>query len=154
IGLQVALVLQNAAYHAERLKEERLRQELMLAREIQQAFLPTNFDKVDAGVELYARVHPAREVSGDLYDFFKLPDGRLAFFLGDAPGKGMPAALFMIAVHPLSRHLAPSASGPADLLKRLNNALVADNPTHLFVTLVCGMYDPRDGSVLLAVGGH
>ena len=55
------------------------------------------------GPELFARVQPAREVSGDLYDFFPLPDGRLAFFLGDVSGKGMPAALFMIAV----RHADP-----------------------------------------------
>jgi serine phosphatase RsbU (regulator of sigma subunit)/pSer/pThr/pTyr-binding forkhead associated (FHA) protein len=155
IGLQVATVLQNAAFHAEQIREERLRQELLLAREIQQAFLPTNFEVFDGtGAELFARVHPAREVSGDLYDFFRLPDGRVVFFLGDVSGKGMPAALFMIAVHTLSRHLAPSAGGPADLLRRLHTALVADNPTHLYVTMACGVYDARDGSVLLAAGGH
>jgi phosphoserine phosphatase RsbU/P len=155
VGLQVAVVLQNAAFHAERLREERLRQELMLAREIQQAFLPHDFDTLSNGdPEVFARVHPAREVSGDLYDIFRLPDGRLAFILGDVSGKGMPAALFMIAVRALSRHLAPSAEGPADLLRRLNVALVADNPTHLFVTLVCGIYDPRDGSLVFSSGGH
>src|SRR5262249_28805841 len=142
-------------FHAERLREERLRQELMLAREIQQAFLPADFDLHDGGkAELFARVHPAREVSGDLYDFFRLPDGRLAFFLGDVSGKGMPAALFMIAVRALTRHLARAAAGPAQLLCRLNDALKVDNPTHLFVTLVAGYYDERDGSVLLASGGH
>jgi serine phosphatase RsbU (regulator of sigma subunit)/pSer/pThr/pTyr-binding forkhead associated (FHA) protein len=155
LGLQVAVVLQNAAYHVERLREERLRQELMLAREIQQSFMPTDFDVLDQhGAELFARVQPAREVSGDLYDFFRLPDGRLAFFLGDVSGKGMPAALYMIAVHTLSRHLAPSASGPVDLLHRLNTALVADNPTALFVTLIYGIYDDREGSVVLASGAH
>ena len=108
---------------------------IALAREIQQSFLPTDFDPLGAaGPELYAR-QPAREVSGDLYDFFPLPDGRLAFFLGDVSGKGMPAALFMIAVRTLIRHLAPSASGPAELLSRLNAALCADNPTNLYVTL-------------------
>src|SRR5262245_6902417 len=60
----------------------------------------------------------------------------------------------MIAVRALPRHLAPSAAGPAELLRRLNAALVADNPTRLFVTLVCGVYDARDGSVVLASGGH
>jgi sigma-B regulation protein RsbU (phosphoserine phosphatase) len=99
-------------------------------------------------------VHPAREVSGDLYDFFLLPDGRLAFFLGDVSGKGTPAALFMIAVRTLIRHLAPVAGGPADLLTRLHNALVADNPTNLYVTMAAGIYDRQDGSVALALGGH
>ena len=86
--------------------------------------------------ELFAQCLPAREVSGDLYDFFRLGDGRLAFFVGDVSGKGMPAALFMIAVRTLARHLAPSATGPADFLQRLNVALTADNPTHLYVTMI------------------
>jgi serine phosphatase RsbU (regulator of sigma subunit) len=155
IALQVSVVLQNAAYHGQRLLEERLRQELLLAREVQQAFLPRDFPLREADhAELFARVHPAREVSGDLYDMIRLPDGRVVFYLGDVSGKGMPAALFMIAVHTLSRHLAPSTSGPAELLHRLNKALQADNPTHLFVTLICGFYDGRDGSVLLASGAH
>jgi serine phosphatase RsbU (regulator of sigma subunit) len=154
IALHVAVVLENAFLHAELLREARLRQELMLAREIQQQFLPTDFKAGGDKYELYARVHPAREVSGDLYDFFPLPDGRLAFFLGDVSGKGMPAALFMIAVRTLSRHLAPSARGPADMLRLLNKALVADNPTALFVTLAHGMYDATDGTLLLSSGGH
>jgi sigma-B regulation protein RsbU (phosphoserine phosphatase) len=66
----------------------------------------------------------------------------------------MPAALFMIAVRTLIRHLAPSADSPAELLRRLNTALAADNPTALFVTLVHGVYDRRDGSLLLTSGGH
>jgi serine phosphatase RsbU (regulator of sigma subunit) len=155
IGLQVAVVLENAFLHAELLREARLRQELLMARGIQQEFLPTDFQiGGEGGYELYAHVHPAREVSGDLYDFFLMPDGRLTFFLGDVSGKGMPAALFMIAVRTLSRHLAPSASGPAEMLRRLNAALVADNPTALYVTLIHGMYDATQGRVLLASGGH
>jgi sigma-B regulation protein RsbU (phosphoserine phosphatase) len=155
LAIQVSTVLENAALHAERLREERLRQELRLARDIQQAFLPTDFELfADGDPELFARVHPAREVSGDLYDFFRLPDGRLAFFLGDVSGKGMPAALFMIAVRTLIRHLTPSASSPADLLQRLSRALADDNPASMFVTMLHGVYDRRDGSVLLACGGH
>jgi sigma-B regulation protein RsbU (phosphoserine phosphatase) len=155
VAIQVSTALENAELHAERLREERLHQELRLARDIQQSFLPADFEVYkDGDPELFARVHPAREVSGDLYDFFPLPDGRLAFFLGDVSGKGMPAALFMIAVRTLIRHLAPSTSSPAELLRRLNTALVADNPTALFVTLSHGIYDRRDGSMLLSSGGH
>jgi serine phosphatase RsbU (regulator of sigma subunit)/pSer/pThr/pTyr-binding forkhead associated (FHA) protein len=154
ISLQAAVVLQNAAYHAERLREERLRQEILLARDIQQQFLPSGFELIGKTAELFARCLPAREVSGDLYDFFRLADGRLAFFVGDVSGKGMPAALFMIAVRSLARHLAPSATGAADFLQRLNTALANDNPTHLFVTMMFGIYDSKDGSVLLANGGH
>jgi serine phosphatase RsbU (regulator of sigma subunit) len=155
ISLHVATVLENATLHAERLREVRLRQELLLARDIQQSFLPTRPSPLGpAGPEVFACVYPAREVSGDLYDYFPLADGRLAFFLGDVSGKGMPAALFMIMVRTLIRHLAPAAASPANLLQRLNAALVADNPTALFVTLAHGVYDPSDGSVVVAVGGH
>jgi serine phosphatase RsbU (regulator of sigma subunit) len=154
IGLQVAVVLDNAALHAERLREERLRQEVEMARDIQQSFLPSDVHFPGNDPELFARMHPAREMSGDLYDFFPLPDGRVAFFIGDVSGKGMPAALFMVAVRTLIRHQAPSSSGPADLLRRLHAALAADNPTMLYVTLLHGIYDRTDGSMLLARGGH
>jgi phosphoserine phosphatase RsbU/P len=154
VGLQVAVVLDNVALHAERLRGERLRRELELARDIQQSFLPANFDLAGNDPELYARVNPALEMSGDLYDFIRLPEGRLAFFLGDVSGKGMPAALFMVAVRALLRHLTPSASGPADLMRRLHRALAEDNPTDRYVTLVHGIYDPADGSVVLAAAGH
>ncbi len=155
LAIQVSTVLENAALHAELLREERLRQELRLARDIQQAFMPADFDLFpDSDLELFARVNPAREVSGDLYDFFRLPDGRLAFFLGDVSGKGMPAALFMIAVRTLIRHLTPSAGSPAELLHRLSRALADDNPTAMFVTLLHGVYDRNNGGVLLACGGH
>jgi serine phosphatase RsbU (regulator of sigma subunit) len=155
LALQVAGVLENAALHEERLREERLRRELALAREIQQSFLPHHFRPLEAdNYELYARVHPAREVSGDLYDFFPQPDGRLALFLGDVSGKGMPAALFMIAVRTLARHLAASATAPAQMLQSLNNALVADNLSGLFVTLAHAMYDAGSGEVVLVSGGH
>jgi sigma-B regulation protein RsbU (phosphoserine phosphatase) len=155
VALQVTVVLENAALHAARLEEERLHQELAVASEIQQGYLPTDFAPLgEAGFELYARVHPAREVSGDLYDFFALDDGRLAFFVGDVSGKGMPAALYMVAVRTLARHLATSGASPAQTLTRLNDALAADNPSGMFVTLVYGIYDPRTGGVVLASGGH
>jgi phosphoserine phosphatase RsbU/P len=155
VGLQVAGVLENAALHEERLREERLRRELAFAREIQQQFLPNNFRPLPGeGYELYARVQPAREVSGDLYDFFPRPDGRLALFIGDVSGKGVPAALFMIAVRTLARHLAASTGNPGELLDRLNTALVADNPTSLFVTLAHALYNPDTGEAVIAAGAH
>ena len=155
LALQLAGVVENTALHEERLREERLRRELVLAREIQQSFLPHNFRPLkSAGYELYARVHPAREVSGDLYDFFPQRDGRLALFLGDVSGKGMPAALFMIAVRTLARHLAAAVTTPAEMIEALNNALVADNPTALFVTLAHALYDAASGEAVIVSGGH
>ncbi len=155
IGLQVSVVLENAALHSEVLKKERLRQELMLAQEIQQGFLPTEFPEPGQhGFELFGRVYPAREMSGDFYDFLNLADGRLAFLIGDVSGKGIPAALFMVAVRTLSRHLAKTADSPADSLRRLNQALAAENPSFMFATLIQGIYNPATGEVVLASGGH
>jgi sigma-B regulation protein RsbU (phosphoserine phosphatase) len=155
VSLQVAVVLDNAALHVELLREERLRQELLLAREIQQGFMPSEFGEFSQeGCELFAVVHPARIVSGDLYDVCRLADGRLAFFVGDVSGKGMPAALFMVAVRTLSRHLASTGSSPAATLARLNDALAADNPSGMFVTLAHGLVTPASGEIVLASGGH
>src|SRR5262249_8082010 len=106
------------------------------------------------GYELYASVHPARQVSGDLYDFLTLDDGRLAFFVGDVSGKGIPAALFMVAVRTLCRHLAALGASPAETLAQLNTALAADNPSAMFVTLAHGFYEPGTGEVVIASGGH
>jgi serine phosphatase RsbU (regulator of sigma subunit)/pSer/pThr/pTyr-binding forkhead associated (FHA) protein len=154
ICLQTAVVLDNANLHAEVLREERLRQELALAREIQQGLMPCDFDSFrKEGFELFACVNPAREVSGDLYDFSRLPDGRLSFFVGDVSGKGMPAAIFMVAVRTLSRHLAVSGS-PSQTLAKLNEGLSSSNPYGQFVTLAHGLFDPKTGDIDFASGGH
>ncbi len=155
VALQVAVVLENVTLHQIQLREARMAQELTTAREVQQQFLPREFGALQPrGTELFAQVLPARSVSGDLYDFVPLPDGRLALLLGDVSGKGMPAALFMIAVRTLFRHLAPSSKTPAELLQQLHVALAADNPTNKFVTLLHGIFDPGDNSVRLVSGGH
>jgi serine phosphatase RsbU (regulator of sigma subunit) len=156
VGLQVGVVLENVALYAEHVREARFRQELAMAREIQEGFLPVNFFPMGrrSGFELYAKVHPAREVSGDLYDFFPLGDGRLGFYVGDVSGKGMPAALFMVKVHTLARHLASANDAPSQTMARLNTALAANNFSALFVTMAYGSYDPRSGAVVLCSGGH
>jgi sigma-B regulation protein RsbU (phosphoserine phosphatase) len=155
IGLQVAVVLDNAALHQEVLREQRLHQELALAREIQQGFLPSEFDDFnDDKLEVYACVHPARQVSGDLYDLLKVQDGRLAFFVGDVSGKGMPAALYMVAVHALSRHLAATGATPSQTLVDLNKALASDNPLAMFVTVAHGVWLPQTSEVVLTSAGH
>jgi serine phosphatase RsbU (regulator of sigma subunit) len=155
VALQVTVVLENVSLHAERLREERLRQELALAQDIQQGYLPGELEDFPAAdFEVFGRVFPAREVAGDLYDFFRAPSGQLAFFVGDVSGKGMPAALFMVAVRTLCRHLAQEIASPARLLARLNAGLAADNPSCMFVTLAHGTYAPATGEVVLASAGH
>jgi phosphoserine phosphatase RsbU/P len=155
IGLIVGVVLDNAALHQEMLREQRFKQELVLAQEIQQGYLPTEFGEFSKDqIEVYARVYAARQVSGDLYDFMEAKDGRLAFFLGDVSGKGMPAALFMVAVHALGRLLAVSGGSPAASLAQLNDALAADNPSGMFVTAAHGLIDRSRADIVLACAAH
>jgi phosphoserine phosphatase RsbU/P len=155
VALHVAVVLDNAALHQEVLREQRLHQELAMAREIQQGYLPADFNDFNKEkIEVFASVHPARQVSGDLYDFLELRDGRLAFYIGDVSGKGMPAALYMTAVHALGRHLAASGDRPSQTLERLNGALAADNHSGMFVTLALGLCDRATGDIVLASAGH
>jgi len=155
ISLQVAVVLENVELHGQILREERLHQELAMAREIQQGFLPGQIDGLPMeDVELFGRVFPARQVAGDFYDFFTVGTRRLAFFIGDVSGKGMPAALYMVAVRTLCRHLVKEGGALADTLIRLNKALADDNPSCMFVTLIHGMYDSRTGTVQFISAGH
>lgn len=155
LGMEVAVVLENVSLHAEKLREQRLMQELALAQEIQQGYLPGELeDFPGADFEIFGRVFPARQVAGDFYDFVRTPSGRLAFFIGDVSGKGMPAALFMIAVRTLCRHLVREAGRPGQLLAKLNIELADDNPNCMFVTLAHGLYEPATGHVLLASAGH
>lgn len=156
IAVQVSTVVENAAMHAALVRRARTDQDLQAAGEIQRALLPYHFDQLaaDRGIELYARVRPARCVAGDLYDLVSEPDGRLAFLIGDVSGKGMPAALYMIAVRTLTRQLIPQAGGPADLIVRLHRALMADTGTAQFVTVLYGVYDPLAHAVTFALAGH
>jgi serine phosphatase RsbU (regulator of sigma subunit) len=155
LSLLAAVVLENVALQDVRVREEKLRRDLGLAREIQLGFLPIDWaPPPDSGFEICARLHPARDVSGDLYDFFPLPDGRLAFLVGDVSDKGVPAAMFMVKVQTLVRHLAVLTSSPGETLRKLNDALAVNNPSSMFVTMALGIYEPASGAVVLASGGH
>src|SRR5436853_7082165 len=128
IGMEVTVVLENVTLHAEKLREQRLHQELALAHDIQEGYLPDELEGFpNADFEIFGRVYPARQVAGDFYDFIKTPTGRLAFFIGDVSGKGMPAALYMIAVRTLCRHVVKEVGRPAQLLTKLNAELAAEN---------------------------
>lgn len=155
IALQASVVLENAALHIDLLRQERMKRDLALAREIQEGFLPIPpSEGSEKGIDLFAKVYPARDVSGDFYDFFALDEQRLGFTVADVSGKGMPAALFMIAVRTLGRHLALTGVNPAAMLQKLNDSLAADNPSGMFVTMTFGSFQPSSGEVVLSSGGH
>jgi sigma-B regulation protein RsbU (phosphoserine phosphatase) len=133
-----------------------LHRELSIATEIQQSILPRTFPPFPEHVEfdLYAEMHPAREVGGDFYDFFLLKDGRLGLVVGDVSGKGMPAALFMAASRTLLKATALRGAAPGDCFNEVNRLLCLDNRAELFVTVFYAILDPRTGELHFSNGGH
>ncbi len=139
----------------ERIERERIEQELLVARRIQQASLPKEVPPLE-GWEIYPHYRPAREVGGDFYDFFELEDGRLGVVVGDATGKGVPAALMAEATSNMLRALAQglSSSSPGEVLERVNETLLARIPPNTFVTCFYAILDPKSASLSYANAGH
>jgi len=138
---------------AEARERERIEQELQVARRIQQALLPEATPTLD-GWEVAAYYQPAREVGGDFYDFLELPDGRLGLVIGDATGKGMPAALVMATTRGMLRAVAQPLDSPGEVLKRVNDALFPDIPPNMFVTCLYAILDSESGRLVYANAGH
>jgi sigma-B regulation protein RsbU (phosphoserine phosphatase) len=136
--------------------KERIESEMKIAGDIQQSFLPQAYTpKPDqAALDLHAVLHPAKQVGGDLYDFFHLEGDRLFFAIGDVSDKGMPAALFMAVTLTLLRTLIKHDATPDHLLAATNRSLAERNEAYQFVTMFCGVLDTRSGEVRYAHGGH
>jgi len=139
----------------ERIERERVEQELRVARRIQQASLPKEVPSL-AGWQIISLYQPAREVGGDFYDFFDLEEGRVGVVVGDATGKGMPAALVAEATSNMLRAVAQAlgSSSPGKVLAQVNETLVARIPPNMFVTCFYGVLDPKSGSFTYANAGH
>ncbi len=136
--------------------KEQIASELRVARDIQMGMLPHDFSAMEKayGVEFGAVLEPAREVGGDLYGVCAAAKDRLVVFLGDVSGKGIPASMFMVRAISLARLLARDIIEPELILARLNDELAVDNPSSMFVTFICAVYDPTNGKVTIANGGH
>ncbi len=135
--------------------KERMEGELSAARDIQMGILPPPDGAPEiCGFSASAFLDPAKEVGGDLYDFFTTRDGRRALVLGDVSGKGVPAALFMSMTVTLVRYALDSGLDPAAAMTRVNAMLEEHNPGNMFVTLFLALYDPRTGELAYANGGH
>jgi serine phosphatase RsbU (regulator of sigma subunit)/ketosteroid isomerase-like protein len=132
---------------------ERVEQELRVARHIQQALLPKEVPQLE-GWEISPHYQPAREVGGDFYDFLEFEDGRLGLVVGDATGKGVPAALVMASARSMLRAVAQASESPGDVLGRANDPLATDIPTNMFVTCFYAVLDPKSGSLSYANAGH
>jgi serine phosphatase RsbU (regulator of sigma subunit) len=131
-------------------------QELRLARSIQQASLPEEVPQLE-GWQISTFYRPAREVGGDFYDFFELQEGRVGVVVGDATGKGMPAALVAGAASNMLRAVAQalgSSSSPGEVLAQVNETLLARIPANMFVTCFYAIVEDESGGLLYANAGH
>jgi serine phosphatase RsbU (regulator of sigma subunit)/anti-sigma regulatory factor (Ser/Thr protein kinase) len=138
---------------AEAATRQRFEQELEVARLIQQNFLPKELPDLP-GWQVSAYYRPAREVGGDFYDVIPLPDGRVAFVVGDVTDKGVPAALVMSATRSVLRASAQRLIEPGAVLERVNEHLCPDMPEKMFVTCLYGVLDPASGRLRFANAGH
>src|ERR687898_2005118 len=134
-------------------KRERVEHDLSVARRIQQASLPKEVATL-VGWQISPYYQPAREVGGDFYDFHLLPEGRLGLVVGDATGKGVPAALVMSTTCGMLRLAAQSSSSPGQMLQGVNEVLFPYIPSNMFVTCFYAILDPESGLLRYANAGH
>lgn len=146
----------NIEERAARLAEEQRRaRELEIARQIQQSMLPAGSAQLlDGRCRIAATLQPAREVGGDLYDFFPLDGQRLVLTIADVADKGMPAALLMARVTGLLRAIGRGETGPDEILRELDARLSQGNDMCMFVTMACAVLDGESGELRFASAGH
>jgi len=149
----VAIAIENARLYEEIGERERLMQEdLRAAFDLQTVLLPQEAPEI-AGLETAIGLRPAREISGDLYDFFGHGDGQMQIAFGDSSGKGAAAALFGAMVNGLMRTLAPRRRKPAELMRALNDTLVHRKVEGRYLTLMMLLWDPESQSFTMANAG-
>ena len=153
IAQQAALAIQNDLLQKEMVVRERLETEVQLARQIQQTFLPESLPEIP-GWELAARWKPARQVGGDFYDVFELPDNKLGLFIADVSDKGVPAALFMALTRTLVHAAVIETDTPSDAMKHVNDLLIPDTKQGMFVTAVYAVLDMNTNELMYVNAGH
>ena len=153
IAQQVAMSIQNENLQLQTVARERLEYEFHLARQIQQTFLPQQLPDFE-NWELAAYWRPARQVGGDFYDVFKLPNGELGLIIADVSDKGIPAALFMAVTRTLLRAVILEVTSPSEVLQRINDLLIPENQQGMFVTIVYAVLSLETGKLTYANAGH
>lgn len=141
------------AAQAQIIEKERLERELQLAHQIQMAILPAALPQA-VGFDFGACLLPARSVGGDFYDVLRLDEHRLGIMVGDVTDKGVPAAIFMAQVHAFLVAEAEHCLSPGEVLREVNHHLMAMTDSGLFVTVLYGVLDCRDGQFRYARAGH
>lgn len=150
LAAPTALALNHARLVDIQLTQNRIRRELTMARRLQRSLLPR---RRRGAFPLRALNFPAREISGDFYDFFELPDGRIAFTVGDVAGKGLDASFLMVRCASLLRWAGKEGLPPGQWLARANDELMEAIAAGMFVCAVAGYYDPWTQQAVWANAG-
>jgi len=158
IAMQTAPAIEIAYLHQLELEKTRLEHDLQMARQVQSALLPHKMPQI-TGWRVKTHWQPAREVSGDFYEFIHFSDQYLGLAIADVTGKGMPAALVMANTRSVLRAVAAASHrrrqrSPGKLLKRMNNILCEDMPRYMFVTCLLVILDTQSGEITFANAGH
>jgi serine phosphatase RsbU (regulator of sigma subunit) len=154
LASQISSALYRAEVHAETLAFHKMEQELEFAGNVQASFLPKSVPD-PAGWQIAATLEPARQTSGDFYDFMSFGDGRVGILVADVADKGTGAALYMALSRTLIRTFAmQDADRPAEALTRANDRILSDTDTNQFVTLFYGVIDLKSGVMTYANAGH
>jgi serine phosphatase RsbU (regulator of sigma subunit) len=153
IANQAAAAIENAHLHLLAVEKQRMEHELALASQIQSSLLPACCPNIP-GYGLSAEWRSARQVSGDFYDFFALPDGKWGILIGDVSGKGVPAALFMALSRSLIRSGVIGADSPAAGLQRANEWILKDTTSGMFVTVFYAVLDGASHQLTYVNCGH
>ncbi len=149
----IASAVENARLYDEvAQREQRMETDLQAARKLQTILLPSDPPEVE-GLQIAVGLKPAREISGDLFDFFDYDNGQMAIVFGDSSGKGAAAALYAALVGGLLRSLARRKRGPADLLRALNTNLAERKAEAQYATLLAMLWDARTLRLTMANAG-
>ena len=140
-------------YVEELAQEQRIKQELQIAREVQQSFLPTKLPQI-AKLDIAAVCEPAYETGGDYYDFIQLDEHRVAIAIGDVSGKGIQAAFYMTFVKGLLHSLCHETNSPAEVLKKTNRLFFENAARGTFISLVYGIIDLKKNTFTFSRAGH
>lgn len=153
IAEQSAFALYNAIVYSEANEKKRLDHDLEIARDIQRILLPSEAPVV-AGFEISGLNIPARQVSGDYFDYIHIDDQRLGVAIADVSGKGVPASIIMAICRSVLRSQAKTNASPAEVLREVNRQLYPDIKEDMFISMAYVVLDHASGDVVLARAGH
>ena len=149
----VHYVHNNNKLQKAKLAQERIGSELRIATNIQKEMLPRSFSLARDDIDIFGSLTPAREVGGDLFDFF-LRDEKLFFCIGDVSGKGVPSAIVMAVIHTMFRMASAKENDPARIMQTINEAACEGNESNMFVTFFIGVLDLPTGYLCYCDAGH